>query len=509
MKNKLECFDRALQWIDRNTIGGNGIAVSSREQVVYPEVTGYYIPTLLQWGERERAAAYARHLCSIQKADGSWYDPSDSAPYVFDTAQILKGLIAIREIMPEVDGNIIRGCDWVLSNMQEDGRLTTPVKGAWGNDENFCSELVHIYCLSPLRDAGEIFGRQDYKDAAGRILAYYKKEKLDRIKNFSLLSHFYAYVMEGLFDLGEIDLCRESMLRLEKYRNRRGGIPGLNDVPWVCSTGMFQLALVWYKIGDLDRGNTLFYYALSLQNKSGGWYGSYPAPGLLPKFYRGRRRPYYFPDAEISWAVKYFLDALALKEKLEFEKMSHIFIDEIDENDGRYALIKKLAESTGNMHGGYKLKVCDAGCGKGRYLKRLAVDCPGNEYYASDLSGLVMEGMDCAKEKRTGYLTRIGYPDGMFDIVYACESFEHAINLRGAFRELYRITRPGGKLVIIDKPVEKQGQLKLYEWEQWISDDDMKRYAGECGGRLEIVKSVPYEGKDDGLFRAWIISREN
>lgn len=317
MKNRLECFDKAMQWIDRNTIGCNGIAVSSKNQVVYPEVTGYYIPTLLQWGERERAAAYARYLCTIQKTDGSWFDPSDTAPYVFDTAQILKGLIAIRKIMPEVDENIIRGCEWILSNMQEDGRLTTPDRGAWGSDENFCSELIHIYCLSPLRDAGELFGRQDYKDAADKILAYYKKERLDRIQNFSLLSHFYAYVMEGLFDLGEIDLCRQSMLNLEKYRNHRGGIPGLNDVPWICSTGLFQLAVVWYKLGELDKGNSLFYYALSLQNKSGGWYGSYPAPGLLARFYLGRRRPYYFPDAEISWAVKYFLDALALKERLE------------------------------------------------------------------------------------------------------------------------------------------------------------------------------------------------
>ena len=317
MKNRLECFDKAMQWIDRNTIGGNGIAVSSKNQVVYPEVTGYYIPTLLQWGKRELATAYAKYLCSIQKADGSWYDPSDTAPYVFDTAQILTGLIAIREILPEGDENIIRGCEWILSNMQENGRLTTPDRGAWGNDENFCSELIHIYCLTPLRDAGEIFRRQDYKEAADKILAYYKREKMDRIQNFSLLSHFYAYVMEGLFDLGEIDLCRQSMIRLEKYRNCRGGISGLNDVPWVCSTGLFQLAVVWYKLGELDRGNSLFYYALSLQNKSGGWYGSYPAPGLLAKFYRGRKRPYYFPDAEISWAVKYFLDALAFKEKLE------------------------------------------------------------------------------------------------------------------------------------------------------------------------------------------------
>ena len=491
-KNYISNFNRALQWIDRNTIDGNGIAVSSKKQVIYPEVTGYYIPTLLQWGERERAIAYAKHLCSIQKEDGSWYDPSGSAPYVFDTAQILKGLLAIRKFLPEVDGHIKRGCDWILSNMQPDGRLTTPDKGAWGNDENFCSELVHIYCLSPLRDAGEAFDRQDYREAVAKILAYYKREKMDRIENFSLLSHFYAYVMEGLYDLGEVDLCRSCMERLGKFRNSRGGIPGLNNVPWVCSTGMFQLALVWYKLGELDRGNSLFYYALSLQNKSGGWYGSYPAPGMLAKFYRGRKRPYYFPDAEISWAVKYFLDALAMKERLEFEKMAPM-------------LIRKLQQE---LPPPSRHRTCDVGCGKGRYLKGLIRDCPDNEYFATDISSNVMSDMSFLTDKRVGSMTNIPYDDGMFDFVYACESFEHAVNTRAAFRELHRITKPGGTFAIIDKPIEKLGRLEIYEWEQWIDDSDIKRWADELGCGLEIVRSVPYEGRDDGLFRAWIARKK-
>jgi len=321
MQNKIDSYERAMHWIANNTIDGKGIAVSSKEQRIYPEVTGYYIPTLLKWGEKERACNFAKHLCSIQKEDGSWYDSKDIAPYVFDSAQILKGLIAIRSIMPEVDSHIISGCNWILSNIQSDGRLTTPSKEAWGKSEDFCSELIHIYCLSPIKDAGKIFEKPEYMMAAEKILEYYKKAKIDKIKNFSLLSHFYAYVMEGLFDLGEIDLCRESMERLEKYRNRKGAIPGLKDVPWVCSTGLFQLALVWYKLGELEKGNSLFYYAQSLQNESGGWYGSYPAPGILSYFYFGRKRPYYFRNAEISWAVKYFLDALYLKNELEQGKV--------------------------------------------------------------------------------------------------------------------------------------------------------------------------------------------
>ncbi len=317
MEKMIDNYNLAIKWIENNTIDNKGIAVSSKEKIIYPEVTGYYIPTLLKFGFTDKAFSYADYLCSIQKEDGSWYDPKDESPYVFDSAQILKGLLAVRHLKPEVDKNILKGCDWILSNMQENGRLITPDRNAWGNDENFCSELVHIYCLSPIREAGERFGRQNYIDAAEKILAYYKREQLDKIMNFSLLSHFYAYVMEGLYDLNERELCRTAMMRLEKYRNNKQGIPGLNDVPWVCSTGLFQLALVWYKLGDLERGDSLFDYAVSLQNDSGGWYGSYPAPVLWARFLRGRKKPYYFPDAEISWAVKYFLDALAYKNELE------------------------------------------------------------------------------------------------------------------------------------------------------------------------------------------------
>ena len=134
--------------------------------------------------------------------------------------------------------------------------------------------------------------------------------------------------MEGLYDLGEEKLVRECMENLSKYQNNKGGIVGLNDVPWTCSTGMFQLALVWYKLKELEKGNKIFYYACSLQNQSGGWYGSYPAPSILSVFYRGKKKPYYFQNAEISWANKYFLDALALKEKLEFERNADIFLEE-------------------------------------------------------------------------------------------------------------------------------------------------------------------------------------
>ena len=44
--NKLNCFNKALNWIYANSINNNGITVTSKQRVVYPEVIGYYISTL-------------------------------------------------------------------------------------------------------------------------------------------------------------------------------------------------------------------------------------------------------------------------------------------------------------------------------------------------------------------------------------------------------------------------------------------------------------------------------
>ena len=50
----------ALSWLHKHTLPQQGIAVSSAAGApAYAEVTGYLIPTLLDWGEHELAGAYA------------------------------------------------------------------------------------------------------------------------------------------------------------------------------------------------------------------------------------------------------------------------------------------------------------------------------------------------------------------------------------------------------------------------------------------------------------------
>lgn len=339
-KENLKRYHKAIKWIEKNTIDGHGIAVTSKQKVIYPEVTGYYIPTLIRWGHTDLAIRYADYLASIQKKDGSWYDPSDKSPYIFDSGQILKGLVAIYKIYPSVRDNIIKGCEWLISRMNEEGELVTPSKDAWGSDRYFCDEHIHLYCLEPLIKAGKLFERNDFIEAANKVKTYYISHYKDRILHFSMLSHFHAYVMEAMVDLGEIELAKKAMEDLDNYQKKDGSVAGLNNVQWVCSTGLFQLAITWYKLGDAERGNKAFEYACSLQNKSGGWYGSYcdikffsaiSARKGFRKVFRKHAQS-YFPYEEISWAVKYFLDALYFKYKCENNDKENLY-ESISIND--------------------------------------------------------------------------------------------------------------------------------------------------------------------------------
>lgn len=54
--------------MDKNhSIDGHAIMCTSERRKEYPEVTGYYIPTLLRWGYRVLALNYAEWLLQVQK----------------------------------------------------------------------------------------------------------------------------------------------------------------------------------------------------------------------------------------------------------------------------------------------------------------------------------------------------------------------------------------------------------------------------------------------------------
>lgn len=497
-------YRSAIEWIKNHSIDGEGIIVSTGNPVSYPEVTGYFIPTLLQWGYRDLAASYGRWLVQIQKEDGSWYDPEGKAPYVFDSGQILKGLVAIRKAivqqnlpflysLDELDRHIISGCSWILSNMSEEERLTTPSEEDWGKNHD-CDDMTHLYCLEPIIEAGKIYGKNDFIEKAKKILTFYTTNRKEEILQFGMLSHFWSYVIEALVDLGKCELAEEAMKVSGMLQDEVGFVPAYKNAHWICTTGLFQQAVIWYKLGNVERGNRSFESALSLQNKDGGWSGSYQNekfPGEINT---------YFAYDENSWTVKYFLDALYWKNKAEFDILAPEYKISYSDDDGRYQTILNLVKSSSGH-----LKVLDVGCGKGGYLNGLLRDMPDCELYGVDISDKVMSYIKSDKiHKSEGTLCSIPFKSDHFDISYTCEALEHAIDIWSAIRELCRVTKHGGVVAVIDKNKEKLGRMEIGTWQQWFDEKELSEIMSEFCSEVKVIKDISYEKPSDGLFYAWI-----
>ena len=298
-RKKKPSHDRAMDWFKGHMVLGQGIIVHTKRRVPYAEVTGYFIPSLYQWGETELARTCTRWLMSIQHADGAFPAP-DGVPYSFDTAQIMRGLCAARGDVDGAEAASRKACDWMLTQVDASGRLKTPSTELWSD---IASDLIHTYALPPLAEAGRLLGVKEYEDAARFVLDYYKKQ--EGLVPFNRLSHFHAYAMEALTEMGELDLARQGMADVARCQRPDGSIPGYPDVDWVCSTGMAQYAIVWYTLGENERASRAMAYLEKIQNPSGGFFGSYG---------KGAK---YIAGAEISWGVKYYLDAWRLKQRAE------------------------------------------------------------------------------------------------------------------------------------------------------------------------------------------------
>ncbi len=307
-----EIKNKALQWIRNNTVEEKGIINNTDLKLPYPEVAGYYIPTLIKYNEMDLAKQYTNWLVDIQDNDGYWRDTREKDAYVFDTAQVLKGLIAIYDYVPMVKQSIIKASDWLISCMDKDGKFHTPTTAQWEISSK-CSDIIHIYCISPLYDVAQICGDDKYKIAADKAKYYYTHVRKEEILSFDLLSHFQAYVLEALYDLEEMELLEIATNNLLSYEKENRFIPAYKNVNWICSTALFQLSYVWYKMGKTEIADKNFDYGCRLQNRSGGWYGSYgkKAENLRPNDIENY--PSYLPNSEISWAIKFFLDALYAK----------------------------------------------------------------------------------------------------------------------------------------------------------------------------------------------------
>ena len=102
--------------------------------------------------------------------------------------------------------------------------------------------------------------------------------------------------------------------------------------------------------------------------------------------------------------------------------------------------------------------ILDIGCGGGRTVSKLAAMATRGKVYGVDYSEESVaasrrtnaRGIDLGRvEIRHGSVSRLPFPDGLFDLVTAVETHFWWPDLPGDMREVFRVTKPGGTLVVI------------------------------------------------------------
>lgn len=301
--HKAAPVERAIAWVKAHRIPGSGILAHHRHKAVSQEVTGYLIPTLYRLGERDLARDLASWEASVQRRDGAFTAP-DGIPYTFDTAQVARGFLAVLDEMRELEGNLRRACDFITTQIASNGEIRSPSYDMWRLPEGgVFSKYTNLYVLPPLLEAGQRLSEPRYVAAVERSINYFteRRDLTDFKPRFDTLSHVFGYMMEALVELGEVGLARRGLQQVVAIQKDDGAIPAYPGATWTCSTGAAQLAVAWYKLGQVEHADKALAYLERMQLPGGGFFGSYGVGAA------------YFPSEEISWAVKFFLDCFVAK----------------------------------------------------------------------------------------------------------------------------------------------------------------------------------------------------
>lgn len=335
-----------LAWICRSQdqVGSGGVGDFRFQGWTpgYPEVTGYIIPTMFDWAAElqrpelaDRAVRMAEWELGIQQPEGgfeSWYEGEGRPPVVFNTGQVIRGLLrAAQETGEErfLDG-ARRAGEWIVSGQEPDGSFSR------GNYLGM-TRVYDVYATAALAQlaaagGGERFARAAADNAEFAISQQTDDGWFDRCDNVpdgnaTPSTHTLGYTADGLIEIGLLQdeprfvAAGELTARALRARIEPGGrLPGRFDREWqprasyVVLTGSAQLGILLAGIDSrnhepdlLDASWALLDFLAYVQelnsvgvNRRGAIAGSHPV--------WGRYVPLKYP----SWATKFYLDHILL-----------------------------------------------------------------------------------------------------------------------------------------------------------------------------------------------------
>jgi hypothetical protein len=345
-----DALREAVLWLCRSQEAGpddgsSCFHLASGWSAGYPEVTGYILYTLLRYyrltGDREvyeHAMRMADWELSVQLPNGAFqggYVSTQREPVVFNTAQVLQGLIRVHGTAGD-NRYLNAAChaaDWLVEIQDDDG--------AWRKHVYLGKfRVTDTRVTFPLLQLWRTTGDRQYQNAAVRSLDFVvglqqKNGWFPLCDNSTAqvntpLVHTLAYTCEGLLKSGLIlkemkyvEAARrtaDAMLRrfeVHKVLLGRFDSRWRATVNWVCLTGCAQMSEVWSLLSlyfndvwYLNAALRMNDYLCTIQDLTTPLLGIKGAmPGSEPLW--GGYHPYAFP----SWGTKYFCDALIAEEE--------------------------------------------------------------------------------------------------------------------------------------------------------------------------------------------------
>lgn len=155
--------------------------------------------------------------------------------------------------------------------------------------------------------------------------------------------------------------------------------------------------------------------------------------------------------------------------------------------------------------------VLDVGCGGGRTVAKLAAIAPQGKVYGVDYSA---ESVAMARkvnrraietgrvEIREGPVSQLPFSDGMFDVVTAVETHFWWPDLPNDMREVFRVVKPGGTVVVIAEIYKGADTAASKLAEKYISPSGMKFLSAD--EHRELLRQAAFADVEIFTQKSWI-----
>lgn len=408
---------------------------------------------------------------------------------LLDAAAVVRGLTEIAPVATAHLGDVHRrAC--VLAEHFDDGGAFDPRGDV---DARWYADSVAVIVLSAIADVARRTNDVAMRDMV-RLAWRQVQRRLD-VERWDVPLDLYVARAAAVATFTGRDEARSvGELPRAEAMLRHGVVPAVAGGDWESIAGSAALATRCFECGDRAAGDAIMRRLERLPRLFGGF------PRIVRRsrrFGRGRTAGAEPPSrrATIAW-----LFAMQAQVASRFVAGASVEEEPLDPHDGRLACVRRMLKS---LAAG--AVVADVGSGNGRYLRVLKAEFPRLRFVAIDASTAALAGVAEGIESRCGEMLRLPAENGEFDAAFAVEALEHALLPGAAVREMSRVVRPGGTVLVVDKLECRRALSECEPWERWFEAEEMCEYlaAAECDG-VTVEELAHFDGGwREGLFCGW------